>query len=309
MSAIVVDVTTRCNFKCGHCLRDKNRSDQCVDIDLDLLDKLYNEGRKSDLSHISLSGGEPILHTKFYDIIDNIVGNNYTFNFVTNGFLYREYEDVVKYRDHLSEAIISIDGATQEVYGLMRDSKGFDRAWDAVKFFSDKKIKVRVQTCLSIFNYPQIEKIIDMAASNGAYEIAFGNVTGSDIQLTKEQCYSSWNIINENSGKIRCYALSNLGIGLLSSCVALTRTSGPRLSPDGYFYSCCDLRENSGLVGNLRCNSYSELKTKAMVANGILTSLHVKYFMLSKLDDRYNTCDFCQKHWNEAIEMTNLIYN
>lgn len=303
---VVVDLTTKCNFKCPHCLRGK-RAPQ--DLSMDLLDKFYTEGHDVDLGLISISGGEPILHSHFFENIDLIVRHGYKFNYVSNGYLYREYEDVLKYREKLECMIISIDGVTKESYSKMRGDIGFERAWEAVKFYSDKGVYMKVQVVLSGANQHEAEELVEKAVKYGAKEISFtGIITEYDdtYALTQEQKSECWNKINTvarryNIAVTRCAALGNFGG--IDFCRALTATCAPRLSPTGDFYTCCDIWKDDISVGNIADTSYGELFQKAIIVNGYLRALRLKYFKEESNKAGFNSCEFCVRHIEEAMSM------
>ena len=60
-------LTLRCNYKCSYCLNWRlNKSEKNVDFWVEALNKI-----ETDLS-ITLSGGEPSIHTAFFPILTNI---------------------------------------------------------------------------------------------------------------------------------------------------------------------------------------------------------------------------------------------
>jgi organic radical activating enzyme len=56
IDSLVIEVTRRCNMQCPHCLRGEP---ECVDIDLDYVEKLFDQIDQID--SITFSGGEPSL--------------------------------------------------------------------------------------------------------------------------------------------------------------------------------------------------------------------------------------------------------
>jgi len=305
---VVTDITTRCNFKCSHCLRGK-RSVQ--DASLDMLNKFYTDGHKANLGLVSISGGEPILHPKFFEMIKLINEHGYNFNFVTNGYLYKDYEDVLKYRAKLECIIVSIDGVSKESYEKMRGIMGYEHAWETVKYYADRDVYVKVQVCLSAANKHESVDFIEKAVKYGAREIAFtGIITEYDdtYKLSNEEKAECWDNIVKFCGRYniivsRCAALGT--VGGVDFCRALNSTCAPRLSPEGNFYTCCDIYRN-GKIGNIEEESYLELFQKATIVNGYLQSLRIKYFDEENKLPWFNTCEFCTNHIEEAIRLAGI---
>lgn len=98
-----------CNCQCSYC----DSQYACIEDDyVELtIEEILNDVEKFNIPHITLTGGEPLIHSHVYELIDALVDNDYEVNIETNGSVplnlieARRQEDWV-YRDH---TIITMD--------------------------------------------------------------------------------------------------------------------------------------------------------------------------------------------------------
>ena len=83
MSRIVIELTNRCNLRCGHCYDERHAG--TGDLGIEIIEKILREARACGIDHLSFTGGEPTLHRQFPEIVRRVGEAAYTFSFVTNG--------------------------------------------------------------------------------------------------------------------------------------------------------------------------------------------------------------------------------
>jgi molybdenum cofactor biosynthesis enzyme MoaA len=66
------------------------------DFPLELLPRLLEEAQIFGVRHVTLTGGEPHLHTQFIELVSAIVRCRYTWNFVSNGQQTQPYLPVLE---------------------------------------------------------------------------------------------------------------------------------------------------------------------------------------------------------------------
>lgn len=117
--AISVELTSRCNLACPECftgsglLRRKNGF-----ISFTLAEKIADELRGRTVSARLSFQGEPMMHPRFFDIIELFRGMNPEIS--TNGH-FLDRETCIKLASSpLKRIIISYDGVTPEAYNLYR---------------------------------------------------------------------------------------------------------------------------------------------------------------------------------------------
>lgn len=79
------EITTKCNYKCDYCCQKlytkffwKHSSNEVVEAMFNYFNNLEGQWL------IKISGGEPIIHPRFFEIVNNIKQNNHKFSTTTN---------------------------------------------------------------------------------------------------------------------------------------------------------------------------------------------------------------------------------
>lgn len=186
------EITNICNMNCAHCC---NRS-SCVshgglpinDIK-DLIDDLYSIHTKS----FYITGGEPTLYPKFAEVIEYINSKGLQTIIATNGFNLEPYIDSIdRFVSKEVGVFISLDGI-DKVHDDFRGKRGsFVKAIESIRLLSKRGIPVRISTVLWKGNIKQIEELIYLAKTNGAYQIHFtilvnaGRAKENDIDIPFE---------------------------------------------------------------------------------------------------------------------------
>lgn len=77
-----IDITSNCNEKCVHCyIPNDNKTNN---IKSDLFYSILRQSKKMNLLHITLSGGEPMLHPKFINFLRKCNKYNLSINVLSN---------------------------------------------------------------------------------------------------------------------------------------------------------------------------------------------------------------------------------
>lgn len=137
----IIDVTTNCNLRCPYCptgsRRDNGREQQMVDVDT--VRKLADEAGEYLLSAVLFNWGEPLLHPQVADIVDIFHSRNVLTMLSSNMSLKnpRSLEDICD--AGLDYLIVSISGASQEVYGQYHRTGSLENVWRNVDRCLDRR--------------------------------------------------------------------------------------------------------------------------------------------------------------------------
>lgn len=176
----IVSTTTRCNFHCSHCLRQQVDKDKTLikDLPVPVFETILKEGKKINFRLISFSGGEPILHPQFRELVDLVKKYDYRFNFASNGWLYKEYWEIIRQnRENLEVIILSLDGVTAEVHDAVRNKPGsFGRLIEAAKFYRGHNLPMMATFCATKKNYHQIEELPQLCLKLGIKSIKWATI-------------------------------------------------------------------------------------------------------------------------------------
>lgn len=136
-------ITGRCNLECDYCWQREmsDRSSENTKTNRnELTGKEWVEIIKSapKFSFIGLTGGEPLLHKNFQEIIQYL-GGRFPYTVNTNGSLLNDkiIDDLIRYK--ATNISISLDGFS-DVHDISRKKVGlFDYIVEMIKLLNDKK--------------------------------------------------------------------------------------------------------------------------------------------------------------------------
>ena len=190
-----VEPTTGCNFRCTMC-QVSSPNFVSKNLNFEMFKKIIEDNNQ--LLKIKLQGmGEPLVNTKFFDMVDFASKRGIVSEITTNGSLLNEENIIKLFNSNLSRITISIDGATSEIFEKIRVKSNFDEVVrnckNLVKYFKKKIIKPEISAWCVIQNdnVSQFNKIYELCK-----EIGFDKLT--------YQFYLSgwgkdeWNNINKN---------------------------------------------------------------------------------------------------------------
>lgn len=180
-------LTTRCNFGCPFCLRNNIDQGKTLirDLPVPVFRTVLEEGKKLNGRYVSLTGGEPILHPAFPELLDLLAHYGYKFTIISNGWLYRDYFPVLeKHRANLEIIRFSLGGTTAEVHDGSRKKPGsFEKVLEAIRFYREKGLPVGANFTVDAGSYHQLEAAAGLCAGAGAMMLKYINVIPYDPSL------------------------------------------------------------------------------------------------------------------------------
>ncbi|MBU0491992.1 MAG: radical SAM protein, partial [Chloroflexi bacterium] len=186
LRAFYLYMSNSCNLACRHCWITPRYVDGKPDpgdvIDVDALRAAVQEAKPMGLGSAKLTGGEPMLHPQFIEIVDLLSEAGLGLNMETNGtLLTAEVARYLKDETRLSFISVSIDGADAETHDAFRGVHG---AFDAVLRGLDFLVaagytNAQVIMCAHRGNRDQIEDVVRLAAAHGAGSVKINPVTNS----------------------------------------------------------------------------------------------------------------------------------
>ena len=140
-------LTGRCNYNCLHCFNAADNSERAEEWDFDALLTLLDQAADCGIHAISLTGGEPMLHPRFDDVVRAICERGMVLEkLTTNGSLLTE-DTLAMFRElhAFPEIKISFDGIGH--HDRMRGRKGAEEdALRAFRLCADKGFRSFAQT-------------------------------------------------------------------------------------------------------------------------------------------------------------------
>jgi MoaA/NifB/PqqE/SkfB family radical SAM enzyme len=176
--AVVLNVTFRCNLRCGYCYRqyfDLKDKDFSTEELCGLIDELGKMGVRS----ITLGGGEPLIREDIGVIIDRVKKNGIECGFNTNGTLIPKRIRELKNADMIC---VSLDGP-KDMNDKNRGEGSFEKIIAGIDAALEAGIKVHTTTVLTRHNFDCIDWVVDLARTKhiqAEFNFLFHQAEGKD---------------------------------------------------------------------------------------------------------------------------------
>jgi AdoMet-dependent heme synthase len=181
------NVTRECNLKCSHCYINaadgKLQNELTTQEGKNLIDQIC------EVSHplLILSGGEPLMRSDIFELIEYGVSKGLKMGLGSNGKLI-DNKVAGKLKDSgIATVSISIDSNIPKQHDDFRGVEGaWEKAVDACRALRKNNVLVQVNTTLTHENYDQIDEIMALAEEIGVenFHLFFLVPTGRATKLT-----------------------------------------------------------------------------------------------------------------------------
>lgn len=177
LNTIYFYLTEGCNLACRHCWIGPSfdpAGDKHHTLPVELFETAIMEAKQLGLNRVKLTGGEPLLHPAFMDLLEIIRRENLTVIVETNGLLCTPEvaSSIAKFRSRFVS--VSIDGADAQTHELIRGVPGsFEKAKQAVRNLADASTPPQIITTLMRYNAHQVDEMVRLAENLGAASLKF----------------------------------------------------------------------------------------------------------------------------------------
>ncbi len=140
-------ITGKCNYNCRHCFNAADNAPLQSEWTLEEANNLLDQARDCGINAFTITGGEPMLHKNFFEILEGIYNRNmYVFELNTNGhFINQEALDRMKNIGCMPLVKISFDGLGW--HDWLRNKKGAEEdALRAISLCVENGFPVMAQT-------------------------------------------------------------------------------------------------------------------------------------------------------------------
>lgn len=314
-------VTRKCNLTCPFCIWNKQECDKEVFMDLNILKKALEEGKKYKYNCVQITGGEPILHPKFREIIEMIVDYGFDFTIVSNAMLWERYKFIVedsRIKEKFNSIAFSLDGS-KELHDSGRATGSYDKVLEAIKFFKDKK-GVSIKMALGIHNCPQeILNVLKIAYDSGVEAELFSITDIKEFCLTGLHIEAIYKLLETNKELISNYvnkipiAVSLLkNIDKIDYCPAFISRE-IEILPEGKVCFCCVKDYPEFIIGDLNQEGFAEILNRRLtlsrkLLNGIMDFMLNPNIINTTVQDGCSICKNilnCEKYGKEVIHNYN----
>lgn len=180
------EIGNACNMDCLHCM-NKSGKKAFPGLPTAQVKELLRELALEGVHYLYVSGGEPLVHPGFDEIIATAHRYGFQMMLATNGLEISNHLDVLE--KYIGDVSISLDGIGK-VHDEFRGTPGaFDQVMKSIELLHQRGIYARISTCLWKKSAPQLEQIIDLADRlhlgkvNLSILVPTGRATENDIHI------------------------------------------------------------------------------------------------------------------------------
>lgn len=280
LHSLFIEMTTACNEHCRHC---GSKCEKNVPIDILSADEIKNflDTVKEDFDvskiRLCITGGEPLLRTDFFEIMEYAHSLGFQWGMTSNGTLISEEIAQRLKATGMKTISVSIDGL-RDTHDWFRDSTGsYDRTIHGIENLLRQGFEhVQVTTVVHRRNINELKKMYRQFRKLGIKSWRVINVepigralSDPEILLTDSQLKSMFRFIRKYRNKSEmevCYGCSHyLGVEYEREvrkwyflCNAGIYTAS--ICANGEIRACLDIERRDELIeGNIRKNRFSDI--------------------------------------------------
>ena len=217
LTALFLEVTSRCNARCEHCGSRCDNKEQGKEIPKEALMKTLKEiadcYNPKDIP-LWVTGGEPLIRKDLFEIIDFATSLGFSWGITSNGMLIDE--KMVKKLDesHLKTVSISIDGLKETHEKFRKVPNCYEKILKGIDMMQKSKVIeiVQVTTVVTRHNFKELEDLYNLLLEHNVkyWRVINCEPIGrakdqEDILLTKSQYKKLFKFIQEKQkeGKMK----------------------------------------------------------------------------------------------------------
>lgn len=249
-----LEITTGCNLRCAHCWQGDKHCPQM--LSLCEIKKAIGKLSEMGTTTIRITGGEPMIHPDFWEIMEETSQKGLSIVLRTNGTKIDETSAKRMSGLPILFVEVSIDGHIPELHNLLRGGKGsLQKSFSALRFLLEQKVPLRIKTAINKNNVGNLLDIGQLLAEKYAEIGMWSLVDLVPVGYTEQQIRDlmpdprsvvvSMQLLNGwiKSGKVP-FSVTGSALQLVANPYEAIRQNRELKSPcgyrNGYLYICAD---------------------------------------------------------------------
>lgn len=169
---VSLELTLRCNLRCTHCYNfDRNAPRAAADPELsfDEILRLMDDLRRAGTLFLALTGGEAMMHPRFWDIADAAAERSFALLLLSNGTLLTPAAcDRLAAYPNLWGVSLSLYGARPETHDAVTGKPGsFRRTMDGARALRDRGATAWLKFILMKSNAAETAGVLELGEATG----------------------------------------------------------------------------------------------------------------------------------------------
>lgn len=168
LTSLHIEITSKCNERCLHCyIPHENKVN---DIDPDLFCDILLQCKKMNVLHLTLSGGEPMLHKQFCHFLNKCKELDFSVNVLTNLTLLDESAIREMKANPLLGVQVSLYSMDHSVHDEITQVRGsFEKTTKAILELIKNNIPLQISCPIMKQNKKCYKNVIEWARENGIH--------------------------------------------------------------------------------------------------------------------------------------------
>ncbi len=196
INTLYIEVTHACNQHCRHCYLDGGIHNTVAEMSTEQIKKIMKEFKNQGGRYVVLTGGEPVMRSDIFEILDYIEELELSFSFASNSLAMtgQRLERLSSYK-YLDMYFTSILGADADKHKAVTEKDSFDKVLEALAFFEKKQIPTYVQVTLADEYIDDMESIAEILMSYKNCMVKFTPIGSLGIKSAEEAARNQYLLV------------------------------------------------------------------------------------------------------------------
>ena len=169
----VWNITRTCNLRCVHCYSDSQAMGYPGELTWEQMESVVSDLAAYQVPSLLLSGGEPLVHPRFFDLVEKASSAGLKLTISTNGTLITPEKAALLKKANVAYVGISLDGIGRIHDEFRRKEGAFDAAVRGFRACHEVGQKTGLRLTLTRHNVENIERILDFIEEEQIQRVCF----------------------------------------------------------------------------------------------------------------------------------------
>lgn len=261
---VTIEITSHCNLKCCHCYVDDRLSCHTVHyLDVKTIEKIIGEAYALKAITITLTGGEPLMHPEFDNILKLIKERGFLVFLKTNGTLISS-KNIQYIKKYIDSIILSRYGFSAKTYEAVTGVKNsYDRYCNSISLLKQYQIPFKENAILLRENESEIDQFLSSQLKIEQYiSIHKDNPYAGNHRPSDEVLFKYYSNLLKNSSVLPAKVFEGQTYDTrVCNCGMCSLT----ITPQGDVIPCTNFNYVLGNIKNQSLNEIWQSKSKAEI--------------------------------------------
>ena len=184
-----------CDQRCKHCyIFSKDNDKELITMKWDEMEAIFDNCiefcEKTDrIPYFSITGGDPILHPNFWQLLEKLHKNSVYYNIMGNPFHITDEVAAKLKKLGCRQYQLSLDGL-KKTHDYFRKPGSFDITLEKIKTLQDAGLRASIMTTVSKINISEIPELVEVVVENNVGLFSFARYcptsTNEDLMTPEE---------------------------------------------------------------------------------------------------------------------------